>query len=228
MIYLIESQSSSSVLFHMIIVPTDEESSHTIKQALVNQWHDPTVKLRSLVTVAYFPSWMYKTYGSFIDDLCTDAWIQYALTKYSQSDIDRHCNVNSPLHYLLVDTVLEYIKINFDSTFWMVITNADNYYIPQFFNHLIEWKDKDIDILMVNMIYKGSLFPTEFKREKTDLGSYAIKSNYLLKTNAAFLSSLPTRCNAKHFHDADGYFIEKLVSMKAKIMKVDQFVFAQN
>jgi hypothetical protein len=33
------------------------------------------------------------------------------------------------------------VKVKFQTTtYWIVITNADNYYIPQFFNHLLEWK----------------------------------------------------------------------------------------
>jgi len=81
---------------------------------------------------------------------------------------------------------------------------------------------------MVNMIYKGNLFSTTFKREKTDLGAYAIKSDFLVESNALFLTSLPIRCNAKHYHDADGHFIEKLISLEAKVKKIEQYVFAQN
>ena len=130
---------------------------------------------------------------------------------------------------MLVDITLEYVKAVFKvKPFWIVITNADNYYIPQFFHNLATFKETDTDVLMVDMVHKGHLFPTSFQREKTDLGAYAIKSDFLSKTSALFLNSLPVRCNAKHYHDADGHFIEKLILLKAKVHKIDAYLFAQN
>jgi len=91
MIYSFESQSStSSVNFQVFIIPTDEESLYTIKQDLVKKWFNSTVKRQIQVTLVEFPSWIYKHYGSYIDNLCTDSWIQIALKKYSQSDINRY------------------------------------------------------------------------------------------------------------------------------------------
>ena len=229
LLYLFEAQTDSIVNFQVIVIPTDEESMHDIKQVLTKQWFNPLVHHRIQVSLIQFPSWIYKQYGSYIETLCTDGWIQSALKIYPSSDIARHCNVNSPLHYLLVDITLEYVNAVFNlKPFWIVITNADNYYIPQFFQHLTTWKDTDTDVLMVNMVHKGHLFPTSFEREKTDLGAYAIKSDFLSKTSALFLKSLPLRCNAKHYHDADGHFIENLISLNAKVQKIEAYLFAQN
>jgi len=229
LLYLFESQAHSKLNLQIFIIPTDEESMNSIKQILTKQWFNPLVTHRIQVSLVQFPSWVYQKYGIYIDSLCTKSWMQSALTKFPPSDISRHCDVNSPLHYLLVDVTLEYVKATLTSnTYWLVITNADNYYIPQFFDNLVSSKDTDTDVLMVNMVHKGHLFPTTFQREKTDLGAYAIKSNFLIHSKALFLNSLPTRCNAKHYHDADGHFIENLVSLRAKVQKVEAYLFAQN
>jgi len=172
---------------------------------------------------------MYQTYGTYIDTLCTESWKQQALQLFHQGFIGRFCKVNSPLHYLLVDIVIEYVKKNlYYNSSWVIITNADNYYFPQFFDHLMKWKDSSVDVLMTNMIHNGNLFPTYFKKSKTDLGAYAIKTNFLKSTNITFLNSLPARSNPIHYHEADGYFLEKLIKLNANTYKVDSYSFAHN
>ena len=228
MLFNIEA-CSTNIKVQVIIIPTDEKSVIDIKYAIVKQWYSTLVTHHIRVSLIEFPSWVYQTYGNYIDTLCTEFWKQQALQQFHVGFIGRFCKVNSPLHYLLVDIGLEYVKTNLYSySYWIIITNADNYYFPQFFDHLMKWKNSSVDVLMTNMIHNGNLFPTLFKKSKTDLGSYAIKSNFLKKTNITFLNSLPFRSNPIHYHEADGYFLEKLISLNANTHKEDSYSFAHN
>jgi len=228
MLFSLEA-STPNLKVQVLLIPTDNESVDSIKQVIVNQWYIDSVHRRISVSLVQFPPWIYKHYGSYIETLCTDSWKNKALRLYHAGFIGRFCNVNSPLHYLLVDIVLEYVKAKMKpSPYWIVITNADNYYFPNFFGHLKEWKDSKIDVLMVNMIHNGILFPTSFKKSSTDLGAYAVKSNFLIKTNVSFLSSLPVRSNAINYHEADGHFLENVLSLNAMTHKIDDYNFAHN
>ena len=229
MLFTLEAYTSD-LNVQVFLIPTDSESVDIIKEVLVKQWYFDSVSHHIRVSLVEFPSSIYMQYGSYIDTICTESWKSKALKVYHAGFIGRFCNVNSPLHYLLVDILLEYVKNKLKiSSYWIIITNADNYYFPQFFNHLSKWKNiNTIDVLMVNMIHNGILFPTSFEKSKTDLGSYAVKSSFLFNTNASFLNSLPIRCNPIHYHEADGHFLENIKALNAKTMKIEDYNFAHN
>ena len=111
MLFNIEA-CSTDIKVQVLIIPTDEKSVLDIKHALVKQWYSTLVNHRIRVSLIEFPSVMYQTYGTYIDTLCTESWKQQALQLFHQGFIGRFCKVNSPLHYLLVDIVIEYVKNN--------------------------------------------------------------------------------------------------------------------
>ena len=73
---------------------------------------------------------------------------------FPDSDVDRHCGVNSPLHYLIVDIAIYYIKKYCSSCQRILVTNADNHYSPLFFEFVYNSVDNG-DIAMTNMLSRG-------------------------------------------------------------------------
>ena len=184
-------------------------------------------RVRSMLFEA--PNELYQLYGSLLNTtLCTPHWKQFFRSKLvSEYEISRWCTVNSPLHYTLVDIVLYYTKFLCISCRQVIITNADNYYSPMFFHEVVKGYN-DSDIVMTNMVTKGSVLTVEARRSRIDLGTYAVRVDFLRKTNTSFLNSLPMRPDAHDYHDADGYFIEKLVSHHARVKHVKWIYFFHN
>ena len=213
---LIPASSSVSV----VILPTDASSYTSLLK--------PSITFADRVAnhLLYIPPEIYGRYGNFLLRLCSSRNKEYSSRKYRQDSIARHCSINSPLHYLLVDIALDVIKKLWSPQSKVLVTNADNYYSPRFFNFALKYPQADI--VMVNMVSKGYAFETKPKIAGVDLGAYATSVGFLRNTSVTFLNSLPLRVLPNHYHNADGYFLKGLVSHKGKIFKSQEFLFFHN
>lgn len=179
-----------------------------------------------LVRVSNLPTWIYAEFGHILPGLCTPLMTR-ALKQYTTDEhAHRSCKVNSPLHYYLVDIFLFHIKKTCLQCEFIIVTNGDNLYSYSFFKSIIKASNSTLDIIFTDFIDKGVLVvPSELRRSYIDLGGFALKVDFLRKWNLSFLESLPHFVNAAHYHDADGYFVERVVSHKAQSLKILEYMY---
>jgi hypothetical protein len=228
LILMLEAMNIQEINLLMIIIPTDYESITVIKKSLDDLTLLKSMGFRVNTKVFEAPKSLYDKYGALINKLCTPGWKERFLEMtYKPSDVDRFCNINSPLHYTLVDIALHYVKVNCPTCRMVLTTNADNYYSSRFFTNVIK-SFPEYDVVMSNMISKGEPYTVELRRGRIDLGSYAVSVDFLRKTNTQFLNSIPIRSQARDYHDADGHFIERLVAYKARVKHINETYFFHN
>lgn len=152
-----------------------------LKDVVGREWFKEGFVRRIFVSIVEFPLSFYHKYGIFLTSLCTDQWKNTAMRFgiYGQHNIERFCNVNSPLHYLLVDILLHYVVTSLPSCKWIITTNADNFYSPGFFKIIAETDHALYDIVMVNMVSRGVFYETTPNVGSVDLGAYAVNSSCL-------------------------------------------------
>lgn len=234
MLYSIES--SATEFFYnvsVLVLPTDEESFIPINDTISISWNNIKVIHLINVVVVNFPSRLFEAYTPYLSSLCTYDWKNEAVRSklYNQHEVERVCDINSPLHYLLVDLALTFLRNNFDLK-WLIITNADNFYTPLFFDRM-KHVSVPTHIFMTDMISRGKRRVTSPRRKHVDLGAYAINATFLRGTDASFINSLPTHVDAGDYHDLDGIFVEFLHSkLNAVVTKAGardgQFLFVHN
>jgi hypothetical protein len=175
------------------------------------------------------PQRIYETYGNMLNGtLCSPMHNQYFLKiGYPAHDFNRWCDVNSPLHYSLVDLALYYVTYKCPSCRQVLTTNADNSYSPDFFLELAT-AYSSYDIVLTDMVDRGRYFPVEPRRTQVDLGAYAVRTDFLRRTNSSFFKSLPLRPYARDYHDLDGMFIDRLVASGARVKHVKRVLFIHN
>lgn len=211
----------------VIVVPTERGSSETLRNVL-EDFYSKSQADRTQISLLTVSSEVFDRYGHALEGLCTRVWKQMMLAKgFDEWVIDhRYCAVNSPLHYLIVDMALSYIK-NFCATcLQVVVTNADNSYSPLFFKYTAE--AVKYDIAMVNMVSRGIAFNTTAAIGNVDLGAYAVSVGFLRRTGLSFLESLPARAEPQDFHDADGHFLTAMMRRGATMNKSQEFLFFHN
>ncbi len=118
------------------------------------------------------------------------------------------CEINSPLHYLLVDVVLYYITTYCINSKYLIVTNADNSYSLEFFNIFKKEENFVHDILASNMVWKGMIMQVSAEVGKIDLGGYGTSRPFLCKNGITFLNSYPDEVNAHHYHNLMVYLLQ--------------------
>ena len=58
-----------------------------------------------------------------------------------------------------------------------------------------------------------------------DLGGFVTRISFIQRIDASFLKSLPHKVNANNFHDADGHFIQYLISKNASSAKIEEYMY---
>lgn len=223
------TQSNFAKQMVVLVIPTDAESTEVLRRILVKEW--AFNKHRRLGAVLLdFPQWVYDSYGHDIETMCTPPKYRLLLSKFPVEEVRRHCLVNSPLHYLLVDIALHHVITRCPSCSQLVVTNADNHYSLRFFNQTDEYmyeqsKEPLQDVILTNMVSRGNLLQVQPERRRADLGCFLVSVQFLRDKKISFLSSLPLRPQANDYHDADGFFIEKLREKGARILIHQQYLF---
>lgn len=141
--------------------------------------------------------------------LCTEEWRQDRLQGgYPSSALDRYCSVNSPVHYHLTDLGL-FLLLRLLPVPFLVVTNADNYYSPQFASTALGLlQEGDKDLVLVDMLNRGQVLQVAAELGRMDLGCAVIRSSALLaggkeKTGRlTFSAALPSPAAPEHWHDA--------------------------
>lgn len=258
----------------VLVVPTQKDSIDYLT-SLVKKFNSFYAGEKMLVIpiVLHFPVAAYEN-EKVLQSLCSLDFQSYAESRnhtsrnnygvvdnrepYSYNDIQRICSVNCPLHYLLTDVAIKYVLRYIRQSQYLVITNADNYYLHSYLAIGIEslttaWKNttiakdlkvntfrrsalttslKDYEILpsivLFDMISKSFYTSMQPKLNVFDLGCAIIRTDFLRKSNLTFLNALPNQGLPSHYHDADGWFIESAVAIGAYIDIIQSPLYIHN
>lgn len=222
MIYSIEASNVTNVL--ALVTSMDCESWLDLKVAVG--------KLSGLknvgVQVIDVPREVYEKHEKTMEQrLCTSLRVrELRRIGYIDEHINRFCGINSPLHYVLTDIAVKF-ALRFRYGEWLLVTNADNSYSPAFFRILLENSNSVYDVVTTNTIVKGGVLVVRPQKGYIDLGSFSVSSRFLRDSGITFLSSLPVRPRADHYHDADGHFFVNIFSRNPRILNVSAFLFYQ-
>ena len=174
----------------------------------------------------YIPKEIYTEFEPYLASICTDEYSRHMNRRGRGGAIPRYCGINSPVHYLLVDIALHAVKSSSSAGSKLVVTNADNFYSPRFFNYV--FKHSGADVFMVNMVSKGRIFDTKPVIGQVDLGAYATSLDFLKKHDVYFLNSLPPRVLPHDYHDADGHFLRSIITKGGNLVKTAEYLFFHN
>lgn len=224
---------SSKLDIVAVLVPTDKETCETLKGKLPSTISKLFSLIESVkIMFVVYDNFIYEEYGLFLNVICSEESKRHYYLTNPESAVERWCGPNSPLHYLLVDIAIQLILDMCSESLsckFFHITNADNSYSPHFFEALQNYSE---DIIIFNTINKGVTLPVRLKLGEIDLGSFVVRIDFLRRSGATFLSSLPFCVHAKDYHDADGYFAEALASNPHKSVRkfkndlgVEEYVF---
>ena len=213
--------------FRVLVISTDYESCNKLVQT-IKRYQE--VGGHALVDFVHIPKSIYTKYESFLKSICTASYKSFLShrTKRLEYDYMRHCMINSPLHYILVDITLAYIYTYCLAAKWLLITNADNYYSPNLFRTAVRKQWGSNDVVLINFLLKGSPIYVKPKRNEVDLGSVIYNVHFLRGHHINFMRSLPYRSSPMDYHDADGHLTENVVRRKARVKALSGFYFQQN
>ena len=143
----------------VLVLPTEvAENGNRDLEAAVSSFISSKLEIFIEVRILKFPPWVYESRRSYLaDNLCSETWKKWTreIKMYTDGQLSRFCDVNSPLHYLMVDITLAILKKKCNAQ-WLIVTNADNYYSPQFFKRLHE-VPISVDVFITNMVHQGLL-----------------------------------------------------------------------
>jgi len=227
MLWSIQSIQFGSSL-RIIIIPTEQGCRKVLEKKIIQGGIYFTSLKTNLLDI---PDWMYEQSTVYFRNLCSDFLQSPLSNQYNADDKDRFCTINSALHYLLVDIVIEYLKHSCTDCKSLVVTNADNYHAPAYFNKLLKAsfdREYQFDITMTNMVWKGSAQYVQPHRGQADLGTFFVSLPFLRRTGINFLNALPSNPTVHDYHDADGIFIDELFFQRGRVKIDEDFLFAHN
>ena len=150
-----------------------------------------------------------------LEELCTDQWRNDRLAGgWPSSALERYCTVNSPVHYHLTDLGLEYLLRLAPNLPAIVVTNADNAYLPGFSAkaRVALRGDSAVDIALVHMLHRAQPMQVRPELGHMDLGCAVIRTTALFphgqrngEKRLTFATSLPSPTAPENWHDAGAY-----------------------
>eukprot|EP01041_Mallomonas_annulata_P000468 gene468-876_t len=199
-----------------ILLPTELGSFEVLKKGLDRRHFIYNANMkdrhrdRLKISLMAIPPIIYDKYGSINAELCSEeSRAGWAKAGHPPSNIATWCRINSPLHYFLVDVAMAYVKQQCLNSQLLVVTNADNYYSPNYFQAILSRVDK-YDLILTNMINRNRVLNVFPKYEQVDLGAVAVSIPFLRRTGINFINSIPDPTHAGYFHSLDGFYVENL------------------
>lgn len=216
----------------VIIVPTEEPSTKELLEYLNEHFSSTITKEKKSVDVILqdLPSNIYQTYCCVLKDICTDSWRNGKLNEgWSEISLNRYCEVNSPLHYHLTDIALSSIVNDCPSCRYLLVTNADNSYSPDFLSLATKKiEEENLDIVLSDMVHRGKSMEVSPELGKMDLGCALISLDFLRQTQLSFVKSLPFPAEPQNWHDADFWLIQRMIEKGAMVGIIRNILFVHN
>lgn len=169
--------------------------------------------------------------------LCTETWRRDRLAGgWPSSALDRYCSVNSPVHYHLTDLGVDCLLRLAPHTPALVVTNADNAYLPGFSAAARACLRGEgagqcgqaggVDVALVHMLHRAQPMQVRPDLGRMDLGCAAIRTSALFSQaqsqfqtdrplkRLTFADSLPSPTAPENWHDAGSAFVNCYYSVR--------------
>lgn len=228
LLWAIDAQSVKDSVY-VIIAPTEFGSIEPIEQLLQEEWTDrPHVNVR----VLKLEKQQYDEHCCLLESICTPLWRKGKLMRnWSTDALDTYCGVNSPLHYFVTDSALN--KVRQDCIFceFLLVTNADNYYSPDFLSkasqHLISTR---ADVVLTDIVHHGHALESRVEVGHLDLGCVLTRFNIFLGPDKLnFTAMLPHDAEPQDWHDADFWMVYHLQTLyNRRIVFLRETLFVHN
>ena len=210
-----------------LVVPTEYDQESTL-EILINKFFPNDFSTKVHVKVLNIEKERYELYSTLLSSLCTKEWKELEISQgFPEDHLERVCTVNSPLHYHITDIALEYTLQSCLSCNYIVITNADNTYSPNFLFSTISLLNQ-YDIVITDMLHMDTYVHAAPRLSQMDLGGVIFQSKYLKSAGYTFVTALPQPPEPHHYHDADYFFIKKLMGLGAHISVLHKVLFVHN
>ena len=228
LLWALEAQTVDDGIY-VIIAPTEYESADLIDSTIQRKWpSDSKISVR----VLQLEKEKYDEHCCLLKEICTPEWRkEKLLRKWSSEALETYCTVNSPLHYFVTDSALEQAKRECVFCEYLVVTNADNYYSPDFFWKTSQLMDRSkTDIVLTNMLHRGMPVETIVASGAMDLGCVLSKfSIFLGSQKLGFAKLVPENAEPQDWHDADFWMVHTLQNKyNRKVSFLRETLFVHN
>lgn len=228
LLYGLESQRNFPGKIVAVVVPTEHDQLAPLKSVLEVGW---STKITKKVSVHFFElsEKVYESNCCLLQSLCTPQWKADELANgFSKSDLERVCSINSPLHYHVTDLALKSVLTDCPLCDTIVVTNADNSYSPMYLQQTISYMSQGYDFVITDMVHANQFFHAEARLGHMDLGGVIMSSAFIAATKQTFVTALPKPSEAHHYHDADYFFIKKMIQLGARVGVLHSLLFNHN
>ena len=240
LLWCLEAQDYSFNIY-ALIVPTERSSVKPLRERLLMHWHKPHNGLKRKVTAQLLElsELYYAENCCLLQKLCTAEWKARALKLgYGDVELQRHCSINTLLHYSLTDIALEALMSSCKTCIGVFVTNGDNSYAPSFISKTIPFlsshstiedirrsNDSLYEAVLVDMLHEGKAFTVTPNRGEMDLGCIMISYKFMNGTRTKFLSSLPSPAEPQDYYNADNWLVKVLIASGARIHVIHEVLF---
>lgn len=210
-----------------LVLPLDFKSAQNLRPLV--QKHQ---SIDTLVEFIDLPEQVYIKFDTELSVLCSGKHLSTLQRRHKPILANRVCEINSPLHYALVDLALAaVVKTQSNVHAYLLVTNADNLYSTNFFTPLSSILNDSSslppDLVYSDWINKGEVFVDASPgRHALDLGGYLFRVGFLQShSQLSFLNSLPDNPSARDYHDADGHFVNAVMKAGARPLKTKGYFY---
>ena len=232
LLWALDAQSFGESMF-ILIAPTEYDSVSYLQKFVRDNWSSRSAgNNRLTVTVMDLDASFYERYCCLLKPICTEEWRKGKLARnWSTQALNTYCTTNSPLHYYVTDQALSRVQIECPTCEFLLVTNADNAYAPEFLDKSISTlRKREADVSVANMIHRGQ--PIEAQVERSggmDLGGVILRLNIFRRSSLSFASLLPTNPEPQDWHDADFWMVYNLLNRHGKrLVLIKEYLFAHN
>jgi hypothetical protein len=215
-----------------LVLPTEFEATQVLHNHMQRHWTNYfkgsgkvlSTKLMSISQQEY------DDHCCHLQSICVDEWRHKLMNGgWTEDAVNRYCEVNSPLHYYLTDRAISWVLSNCSTCEYVVVTNADNSYTPDYLlKSIASMEANHHDIVLVDMLHRGKAMQVYPENGKLDLGCALIRTDFLRRNGISFLSSLPQPAEPQHYHDADYWMINNCINHKASVGYIREVLFNHN
>jgi len=184
--------------------------------------------------IASIPKDYYDEKATILRSKCNPQYIEYLKSNFPHIDAPSRakvCRVDCPTHYHVTDIAIHLLMRKHKDLRYLLVTNADNYYSPEFFDDAITMMNfdeknggTDFDVVLTDMVHgknkrKRSVRPI---KGHLDLGCALLRIDFLLYHNmTSFIDTLHqskgSELSPLDYFEADGLFIEEARRLGARV-----------
>lgn len=230
------SQERLSEAIVLLLVPTEPVSREhlaSLQQQLWAMTKSGFTRVQLLPTLYSPPEELYMELRHATEELCTEDFREEYLNKWgTEEHLHRYCGINSYLHYKLTDLAYQHLDEQCVKCRYLLFTNADNLYAPDFLSSSIStMRKKGTEVLVSSFVHrKEPIAATQVQIAELDLGGVVLDRSVVEAAELTFFKAVTNYgpLNPQTLHDADFWFVKRLEDLGARVDFLQSFGFMHN